>query len=258
MDAGQAIDASGTLDGMTFNGPRDLETLLSQDPKTMACVARNLYRYVTGHVESGGEEAAITQLAQAFSTGQFHYSALVSGMLASAAFTTAAPPSNAPIDTSGAGGAGGSAGSVGSSGGAGAGAAGSSGAAGSAGSSGTVPTGPISYATTIAPIIANKCSPCHTTMMAAGSNWTYDTLVTNSAVTNAATKSCVFLIAPGKRVVAGDPDHSLLFIKITEDMEQLGGTHNCGLPMPNPSSGKTLTTLEIDTIRAWIRGGALP
>jgi uncharacterized membrane protein YgcG len=263
MDAGQVIDATGTLDGMSFNTPRDLETLLSQDPKTMACVARNLYRYVTGHIESGGEEPAITALVQAFSSGQFHFSGLVNGMLASAAFTTAAPPSNAPIDTSGGGAAGGSgtgaAGSGGSSGGAGSGgSSGGAGSSGSAGSPGSVPTGPISYATSIAPIIANKCSPCHTTQMAAGYNWSYDTLVTNSTVTNAATKSCVFILNPGKRVVAGDPDHSLLFVKINEDMEQLGGNHNCGLPMPNPSSGKTLTNLEIDTIRAWIRGGALP
>ena len=254
MDAGQVIDASGNLDGMTFNTPRDLETLLSQDPKTMACVARNLYRYVTGHIESSGEEPAITQLVQAFSSGQFHYSSLVNGMLTSAAFTTAAPPSNAPIDTSGAAGSSGTgaAGSGGSSGG-GAGASGS----GAAGTTGSVPTGPISYATSVAPILANKCSPCHTTQMAAGYNWSYDTLVTNSTVTNAATKGCVFIMNPGKRVVPGDPDHSLLVIKITEDAHQTAA-NNCGLPMPNPTSGKTMTTLEVDTIRAWVKGGALP
>jgi hypothetical protein len=94
--------------------------------------------------------------------------------------------------------------------------------------------------------------------MAAGYNWSYDTLVTNSAVTNAATASCVFLTKPGKRVIPGDPDHSLLYVKITEDVAQLASGHNCGVPMPNPTSGKTLTTTEIDTIYAWIKGGALP
>jgi Protein of unknown function (DUF1592)/Protein of unknown function (DUF1588)/Protein of unknown function (DUF1595)/Protein of unknown function (DUF1587)/Protein of unknown function (DUF1585) len=251
MDAGQVIDASGDLDGTAFAGPRDLEKLLSQNPATMSCVARNMYRYVTGHIESAGEEPAIVQLAQAFSTGQFHFSALISAMLASPAFTTAAPPSNAAVATTGAAGADG--GAAGASG-----AAGTTGAGGSAPvDAGSVPTGPLSFATNIAPIIADKCSPCHTTQAASGSNWTYATLVTNPAVTNTATKGCVFLLAPPKRVVPGDPDHSLLYVKVTEDAHQ-AMANNCGLPMPNPTSGKTLTTTEIDTIYAWIKGGALP
>jgi len=65
------------------------------------------------------------------------------------------------------------------------------------------------------------------------------------------------LLAPPKRVVPGDPDHSLLYVKVTEDAHQ-AMVNNCGLPMPNPTSGKTLTTTEIDTIYAWIKGGALP
>jgi hypothetical protein len=253
MDAGQTIDASGDLDGKAFAGPRDLEKLLSQDPSVMTCVARNLYRYVTGHVETQGEEAGIQQLAKGFSDGQFHFSALIASMVANPAFTTAAPPSDAPLPT----------------GAAGAGGGGASGAAGSAGAAGTgggqagsgsvvVPTGPLSYATHIAPIIANKCSPCHTTQAAAGLNYTYDNLVTNSAVTNAATKGCTLLLAPPRRVIPGDPDHSLLYIKLAEDEHQLASGHNCGGPMPNPTSGKILLTVELDTIHNWIKGGALP
>jgi Protein of unknown function (DUF1588)/Protein of unknown function (DUF1585) len=250
MDAGQVIDASGDLDGVAFAGPRELEKLLSQSPTTMNCVARNLYRYVTGHVESSGEEPAITQVSKAFSDGQFHFSALVNAMITSPGFTTAAPPSNAPIAT-GTGGAGGGAGGA-------SGAAGTSPDAGAV-EAGSVPTGPLSYATNIAPIIANKCSPCHTTQAAAGAdtNWTYATLVTNGAVTAAATKGCVFLTAPQKRVVPGDPDHSLLYVKVTEDVHQ-AMANNCGQSMPLPTSGKTLTTTEIDTIYSWIKGGANP
>ena len=106
MDAGQVIDASGDLDGTAFAGPRELEKLLSQDPATMACVARNLNPYVTGHIESNGEEPAVRQLAQSFSDGQFRFSALVAAMIASPGFTTAAPPSNAPIAPGAAGAAG--------------------------------------------------------------------------------------------------------------------------------------------------------
>jgi hypothetical protein len=253
MDAGQVIDTSGNLDGTAFMGPRDLENLLAQSPATMACVARNLYRYVTGHIESPGEEPAITQLVTAFSGGQFKFSALVAGMIASSGFTTAAPPSAEVALTAQT-----PDGGAGASGVTGAGGAGASTAGNDAGFGSSVPTGPLSYATNIAPIIASKCSPCHTTQAAAGYDWTYANLVTNSAVTNAATKGCVFLLSPGKRVVPGDPDHSLLYVKITGDVEQLGGAHNCGLPMPDPTSQLSLTTNEIDTIFAWIMNGANP
>jgi hypothetical protein len=252
MDAGQVIDASGNLDGMTFAGPRDLETLLSQDPATMACVARNLYRYVTGHIEAAGEEPAITQLVQSFSSGQFHFSSLINGMIASPAFTTAAPPSNAPISSL-PGPDGGTTGGGGMSG-----AAGATVVDGGNVVQGAVPTGPFSFAQDIAPIIANKCSPCHTTQAAAGLNFTYANLVTNALVTNVATKACIFLLAPAKRVVPGDPDHSLLYVKLVDDEEQLTGTHMCGDAMPQAISGKSLMTAELDTIEHWIRGGALP
>jgi hypothetical protein len=246
MDAGQVIDASGDLDGKTFAGPRELETLLSQDPTTMACVARNLYRYVTGHIESAGEEPALTQLARAFSDGQFHFSALVNGMIASPGFTTAAPPSNPPLatGTAGASGASGAAGATGTD-------------AGTSVDAGSVPTGLLGFAQYIAPIIAAKCSPCHTTQAAAGLNFTYANLVTNATVTNTATKGCDLLSAPPKRVVAGDPDHSLIYVKLNEDAHQLMA-HICGDPMPQPVSGKSLTTAELDTVAHWIRGGALP
>jgi hypothetical protein len=227
--------------------------LLSQNPATMACVARNLYRYVTGHIEAPGEEPAITQLAQAFSSGQFQWSKLVNGMMASAAFTTAAPPSNAPLNVSPTPDAGAAGGGGGSSG-----AGGSSGSGTDAGAVVSVPTGPISYATSVAPIIANKCSPCHTTQAAAGLNFTYANLVTNSLVTNATTKGCIFLVAPPRRVVPGDPDHSLLYVKLLDDEEQLTGTHMCGDAMPQAISGKSLMTAELDIINHWILGGALP
>jgi hypothetical protein len=257
MDAGQVIDASGDLDGMPFKNPRELATLLHNDPAVMECLARNLYRYATGHVETSGEEPAVLQVAQGFKDGKYQYGALVNSVVNSAGFVLAAPPAPA-LSTSGAGGAGG--GGVPMTGAAGSGGAGGM-PGGTAGAGGTgVVTPPVSdptYAKDIAPIIANRCSPCHTTDAKAGFNWSYDNLVTNTAVTNATTVKCTYLIAPARRVIPGDADHSLLWTKLTLDETQ-ATVHNCGEPMPLPSSGKTVPTSELDTIYRWIQQGAKP
>jgi hypothetical protein len=251
MDAGQIIDASGDLDGVAFKNPRELAKLLHDNPKVMDCLARNLYRYVTGHVDTDGEEPAITQLAQGFKDGKFAYASLVNSMVKSAGFALAAPPSP---DVPGAGGASGSGGSTGA-----AGTTGAGGSTGQGGAGGSLPPLPavLSFARDIAPIIAKQCSPCHTTDAKGGANWTYDTLVTNTNVTNAATMKCTYISQPAKRVIPGDPDHSLLWAKLTLDHEQ-ATVHGCGEPMPPPTSGKVPTTRDLDAIHDWIAQGAKP
>jgi hypothetical protein len=52
-----------------------------------------------------------------------------------------------------------------------------------------------------------------------------------------------------KRVVAGDPDHSLLVLKIE-------GMPPCGNPMP-PNGGSMLSADQITQIRTWIQDGAM-
>jgi hypothetical protein len=261
MDAGQVIDASGDLDGVPFKDPLELATLLHNNPRVMDCLARNLYRYATGHVETAGEEPAVLQVAQGFTNGKFQYGALVSSVVNSAGFVLAAPP--AP-DPTGAGGQGGSTGSgmlTGAGGSGGGGRGGSTGAGGtSGGAAGSGPVTPpamLSYAKDIAPIIAAKCSPCHTTDAKAGLNWTYDTLVTNTNVTNPTTIKCTYLSQPPKRVIPGDPDRSLLWTKLTLDTTQ-ATVHGCGDPMPLLTSGKSLLTSELDTFHNWIQQGAKP
>jgi hypothetical protein len=253
MDAGQVIDASGDLDGVAFKNPRELATLLHDNPSTMDCLARNLYRYATGHVESGGEEPAVLQVGQGFKDGKFQYGALVNSVVKSAGFVLAAPP--AP-DTSGTGGGGGNGMPMPTTGTGGAGGQRSDAGAPDVGVTAPPPAVP-SFAKDIAPIIASKCSPCHTTDAKAGLNWTYDTLVTNTNVTNAATKACTYISQPPKRVIPGDPDHSLLWTKMTLDTTQ-ATVHGCGDPMPPPTSGKVLLTPELDMFHAWIQQGAKP
>jgi hypothetical protein len=261
MDAGQVIDASGDLDGMPFKNARELATLLRNNPRTMDCLARNMYRYATGHVETAGEQPAIQQIAQGFKDGSYQFGALVNSVVKSAGFVMAAPP--AP-DMTGAAGQGGSAGGAGSGGAGGTGAAGMGGKAGTGGAgTGAAGTGVVtppvmlSFARDIAPIIASKCSPCHTTEAKAGLNFNYDNLVTNTNVTNATTNKCTYISQPAKRVIPGDPDHSLLWTKMTLDTTQ-ATVHACGEMMPPPTSGKVLLTVELDAFHNWIQQGAKP
>jgi hypothetical protein len=188
-------------------------------------------------------------------------------------------------------------GSPGASGGTGASASGSSVGSGVASGSGGgssdagVRTRPsvLSFAKDIAPIIQSTCSPCHTTQAKGGYNYTYDNLVTHSDVTdmNAASDplspcgkpsltpgapnlqpgtgsnaACdlpdLTLGTPRKRIVPGaNWEWSVLWVKINLQSEGTC-THYCGGEMPPPSSGKTLTTFDRDTIKIWIAKGALP
>jgi hypothetical protein len=254
-DAGQTIDASGELDGKAFAGPRELGALLRQDAAVGPCAARNLYRYALGHVEGveGNEQPAIDQIVEAFEESQFQFAALIRAVVTSPAFSTAAAPSQAVpgggIGGTGAGGAGGTA------------TAGSAGADPTAGMANMGGTGMAvanpTFARDIAPIIATKCEPCHTTQAKAGFNWTYESLVTNSTITSALAGTCKYIDGTKKRVVPGDPDHSLIWIKVAIDQHQ-SSANGCGDHMPQAPSPHVLTTAELDTIRAWIVQGALP
>jgi hypothetical protein len=143
----------------------------------------------------------------------------------------------------------------------GTGAAGTNGAAGTTGTAGTGAAGTggatLSYATHVAPIIANKCKDCHTKNASGGYNWTYANLVTNSTVTNAATVNCSFMNGSKKRVVPGSPDTSLLWIKISKTNAELKtATAKCDDAMPE--GGAVLTATEKTTIHDWIMQGANP
>jgi hypothetical protein len=91
-DSGKTIDATGELDGVAFGGPRDLGRALKNHPAIPGCLARNLYRHATAHIENDGEEAAIALLVKAFQDNGFRFRSLVEGMVNSPAFVYAAKP----------------------------------------------------------------------------------------------------------------------------------------------------------------------
>jgi hypothetical protein len=251
MDVGQVIDASGELNGQPFTGPRELETMLRNDPLVGQCAARNLYRYALGHVEGaeGNEEPAITEIVSAFEGSQFQFTSLVQAVVTSPAFSTAAVPSQTPVnDPNGGGGAGGAGGADGM--------GGTGGTDIGQGGAPSIVENP-TYAQDIAPILESNCEPCHTTEAKGGFNWSYDTLVTNSTITSDLAGTCKYIDGSKSRVVPGDPDHSLLWIKIALDQHQ-NSANGCGDHMPQEPSPHILTTAQLDTIRRWIVQGAMP
>lgn len=90
-DNGQPVDARSELDGVPFEGARELGTLLRDDPAVTDCLARRLYRYGTGHLEAHGEERAIVALAESFAASGYRVQALVEALVLSDGFRYAAP-----------------------------------------------------------------------------------------------------------------------------------------------------------------------
>jgi hypothetical protein len=65
-DQGLPIDASGTIDGIDYDGPVELANVLADHPSLPGCFARQLFRYSTGAKEPAGEWVdAITALGDA-------------------------------------------------------------------------------------------------------------------------------------------------------------------------------------------------
>jgi hypothetical protein len=118
----------------------------------------------------------------------------------------------------------------------------------------------LSYATDIEPILVNKCKACHTTntagMLSLKMGSGFASLVTNGAAKT--DLNCKLLDAANKkRVIAGDPDHSYLWIKINNTNAMLMA-QMCGEAMPENNANGGVTAAEKMKIRDWIMGGAKP
>jgi len=68
----------------------ELSQLLRDDPRTAACVARQLYRYATAHVETDGEASQIDALVQGFETSGHDFRTLLTQVVQSDGFRFAA------------------------------------------------------------------------------------------------------------------------------------------------------------------------
>ncbi len=92
MEAGQAIDASGDLDGVAYTDARGLGAALKNHPDLGSCLTRGVLRYTIAHIETPGEQPVVDALAQQFATNGYKFSSLVLGVVASASFRYAGIP----------------------------------------------------------------------------------------------------------------------------------------------------------------------
>jgi hypothetical protein len=89
-DHGHALDTTGDLDGAAFDGAAELSALLRDDPRSAACVVRQLYRYAVAHVETSGELSQIDALVAGFEDTGHDMRALVRAVVQSDGFRYAA------------------------------------------------------------------------------------------------------------------------------------------------------------------------
>ena len=90
-DGGLAIDVSGDLDGVAFNGPVEMGQVISKSDKAGSCLVRNLYRYANGVLEADGQEFTLAQLTKQFEDNKRDFHQLMLDVVTSDGFRLVAP-----------------------------------------------------------------------------------------------------------------------------------------------------------------------
>jgi hypothetical protein len=80
-DLGLPLDVSGALDGQAYEGLPGLAALLRDDPSTMRCMARQAYRFATGHRDGAREIDIISGLTAELAASGHHFSGLVRALV---------------------------------------------------------------------------------------------------------------------------------------------------------------------------------
>lgn len=106
----------------------------------------------------------------------------------------------------------------------------------------------ISFTRDVQPILDANCVQCHMTGAAQGD------LVLEDGRSYAALVGVQSIQAPMKRVAAGDPEASYLFLKLTGTHVK-GGGKGSGMPMVE-GIYKPLDARSVATVRSWIESGA--
>lgn len=88
-DQGAPIDASGSLDRVTYRDALGLSQAIHDAPAFPRCITTRLYRFAYGRHEGDGEEAEIGRLSQDFAYGGYRLRRLMSSIATSAAFRRA-------------------------------------------------------------------------------------------------------------------------------------------------------------------------
>lgn len=88
-EQGTVIDATGELDGQSFDGPASLAEAVAKHPDFPRCITRHLYRYATGRLEGDGEEELLGWLRDALEHEDFRLKPLLKHVAMSEGFRLA-------------------------------------------------------------------------------------------------------------------------------------------------------------------------
>jgi Protein of unknown function (DUF1588)/Protein of unknown function (DUF1585) len=88
-EQGQAIDATGSFDGVPFAGAAALGALVQDNPRFGDCVVRHLYSQAVGHAVAAGEAQTVRGLANDFAGSGYHVIALLAAIAQSDGFRSA-------------------------------------------------------------------------------------------------------------------------------------------------------------------------
>ena len=86
---GLAIDATGALDGVSFDGEPELSAALRQNPRALACMMSSFYRDANGRADSTADSAQVDALGRTLASKDYVWRDLVAEFVASNAFRSA-------------------------------------------------------------------------------------------------------------------------------------------------------------------------
>jgi hypothetical protein len=91
MENGHPIDATGTLDGVPFDGAAQMGAVFRENARVLTCLVNNLYRESNGVVDSSADMAQIQALAQSLASKNYVWRDFLADFVASDAFRSAPP-----------------------------------------------------------------------------------------------------------------------------------------------------------------------
>lgn len=89
MEAGQMIDATGSLDGVMYDGAVQMGATFAQNARVLTCLLNNFYRNANGVQDYAPDSAKITELSQTLATKAYVWRDFVGEFVVSDAFRSA-------------------------------------------------------------------------------------------------------------------------------------------------------------------------
>jgi hypothetical protein len=95
MENGTRIDVNADLNGAKFEGAQGLAKYLHDDPRTPACLVRNVYAYGVGHKTDERDEDYLADQTKAFASSGYKLPNLMMQVASTPEFFKATIPSGA-------------------------------------------------------------------------------------------------------------------------------------------------------------------